>query len=84
MTFASLLANKLTGECYMRVVRLQMTNKEHCYSFTGKVVFIATGRLSSPGKVKKLKLSGRIRNGPPKTVKAPYAKIFSPYICFLE
>ena len=82
ISFVSLLTNKLTGEWYIGVVRLQMTNNERLLQ--NERIVIATSRLSPLGKVKKLKISGSKRNLAPKRVKAPYAKIFSPYICFLE
>ena len=47
-----------------------------------RVVVYATDTLPSSGKVRKLKVSGMVWKGQPKRVPAPYAKIFSPYICF--
>ena len=73
MTFASLLANKLTGECYMRVVRLQTTIKD---DLTCRVFFNATIGLSSAGKVRKLEISGMVLERPAKEGASPVHKNF--------
>ena len=68
----------------VRGCEIQTTIKERCFSNTVKAVFYATDTLSGSGKVKKLEINGTVWKVWPKTVKAPYVKISSPYVCILE